>query len=451
MPANPLVAIVGRPNVGKSTLFNRIIGKRKAIVDAEPGVTRDRVYAEGEWKGKKFSLVDTGGLVPGVSGGISGLIRKQVKMAIEETDMLLFLVDVQDGITSLDEEIGKWLRKTDKPIILAANKADNSRLEEGIADFYRLGLSQPVPVSAMHGLNINYLLDKVFEVLPLEGKGVREEGIKVAVVGRPNVGKSSFINALLKEERLIVDAKPGTTRDAVDTIFQVNDEKFIFVDTAGMRPRGKVKRGVESYSIIRTRRSIERGDIALIMIDAGQGLTSQDAKIASYVYENGKGCIIGVNKWDMVKKNLQSNLEQDLLRKDIHRAREEFGEEIREKLRFLSFAPLIFVSALTGERVFDVINLIRTVTKQQTAHPSTGVLNKVFEEAIAHHRPPGGQAKPVTLHRLSQVGIKPPTFVLFANHPQFITESYLRYLGNRLRQAFGFKGTPLRIIPRKGR
>ncbi|NOX97559.1 MAG: ribosome biogenesis GTPase Der, partial [Nitrospirae bacterium] len=233
MPNNPLVAIVGRPNVGKSTLFNRIIGERKSIVEAEPGVTRDRVYAEGEWRGKKFSLVDTGGLVPGVSGGILSLVKKQVKVAMEETDVLLFLVDVRAGITSLDEEIGKWLRKINKPIILAANKADSSQAGEGISDFYRLGLSSPVAVSAMHGLNINYLLDKICEVLPLEGKGVREEGVKVAVVGRPNVGKSSFINALLQEERLIVDKKPGTTRDAIDTAFHLGEEKFVFVDTAG--------------------------------------------------------------------------------------------------------------------------------------------------------------------------------------------------------------------------
>ncbi|NOX96457.1 MAG: GTP-binding protein, partial [Nitrospirae bacterium] len=345
--------------------------------------------------------------------------------------------------------------KINKPIILAANKADSSQAGEGISDFYRLGLSSPVAVSAMHGLNINYLLDKICEALPLEGKGGREEGIKVAVVGRPNVGKSSFINTLLQEERLIVDKKPGTTRDAIDTAFHLGEEKFVFVDTAGMRPRGKVKRGVESYSVIRTRRSIERGDIALIMIDAGEGFTSQDARIASYVYEQGRGCIIGVNKWDLIVEGLKSEVESKIndraLRAEIKRVGEEYRKVIREKLKFLNFAPLIFISALTGERVFEVINLVRTVTKQQTSRPSIGALTKVFEEAVAHYRPPGGQAKPVTLHRLSQVGIKPPTFVLFANHPQFITESYLRYLSNRLRQAFGFEGTPLKIIPRKGR
>lgn len=459
---NPLVAIVGRPNVGKSTLFNRIIGERKSIVEAEPGVTRDRVYAKGEWIGKQFSLVDTGGLIPGASGRIIGLVRKQVKVAMEEADIILFVVDVREGMTSLDEEIGRWLRKIDKPIVLAANKADNPGLGKGLPDFYRLGLSRPIPISASHGLNINELLDKVFEVLPLEGKVDRREGIKVAVVGRPNVGKSSFINALLREERLIVDGEPGTTRDAIDTTFYVGKEKFVFVDTAGMRPKSKVKKGVESYSIIRARRSIERCDVALLLSDAREGITSQDGRIASYICEEGRGCILVVNKWDLIVKAIHPvgtpklEVKSKTCRKrsqqvEVKRVEEEYRKALREKLRFLNFVPLIFISALTGERVFEVIDLIGMVAHQQTAHLSSGILGRVLEEANARHRPPGGQAKPVTLHRLSQVGIKPPTFVLFADHPQFIAEPYLRYLSNRLRQAFGFKGTPLKIIPRKGR
>ncbi len=452
---NPLVAIVGRPNVGKSSLFNRLIGERKSLVESEPGVTRDRVYAEGEWRGKQFSLVDTGGLVPGASGGIVNLVKKQVETAIEEADVLLFLVDIQEGITSIDEEIRRGLRKVDKPIILVANKVDNLRLEEELPDFYRLGLSRPIPISVSHGLNINELLDKVIEVLPSRGQDKRREGVKVAVVGRPNVGKSSFINALLQEERLIVDEEPGTTRDAVDTTFYVGEEKFIFVDTAGMRPRSKVRKSVEIYSSILARKSIERCDIALFLTDAREGITSQDSRIASYIWERGRGCIIGVNKWDLIVESLKAEAEDKTspgaLRVEIQRAKKESEEIVRDRLRFLKFAPLAFLSALTGEGVFKTIDLMRRVTRQQTARPSLGVLKKVFEEAKAHHRPPGGLVKPVTLHRISQVGIKPPTFVLFADHPQFIVKSYLNYLDNRLRRAFGFEGTPIKIILRKGR
>lgn len=460
-PSHPLVAIVGRPNVGKSTLFNRLIGKRKSLVESEPGVTRDRIYAQGEWAGRPFSLVDTGGLIPGDSGGIIGLVRKQVEMAIEEADTILFLVDIREGLTPLDEEIARQLRQIDKPVILAANKADKAQGEAEVSDFYRLGLSQPIPVSASHGLNINELLDKVFETLPLEGKVVQEGGIKVAVVGRPNVGKSSFINALLQEERLIVDEKPGTTRDAIDTAFQMDGERFIFVDTAGMRPRSKVKRGVESYSIIRALRSIERCDIALLLADAREGITSQDCKIANYICREGRGCIIAVNKWDLLAEiihpvdapglKVERHKNRATFAVEKEKAEEEYRKIIREKLKFLSFAPLIFISALTGERVFEVIYLIRMAARSGATRPAPGTLRRVFEEAIAHYRPPGGQAKSVTLYRLRQVGIKPPTFVLFANHPQFITEPYLHYLNNRLRQAFGFEGTPLKIIPRKGR
>ncbi len=472
--SNPLVAIVGRPNVGKSTLFNRLIGERKSIVEAEPGVTRDRVYAEGEWVGRQFSLVDTGGLIPDTSGEIMSLVRKQVKVAIEEADLLIFLVNVQERLTAIDEDIAKWFRRIDKPVILVANKADNPRLEEDALSFYRLGLSHPIPISAMHGLNINELLDKMLESLPLKGqKGEQKEGIKVAVVGRPNVGKSSFINTLLREERLIVSDKPGTTRDAIDTVFYIGEEKFIFVDTAGMRPKSRVKKKVESYSIIRSRRSIERADIVLLLTDAQEGVTSQDSKIASYICEEGRGCIIVVNKWDLIVESLklkgknkrkgqaprveslrlkvESQKNNQLPWVEMKKVREEYSQALRDKLRFLNFAPSTFISALTGEGVFKIIDLIRMVAHQQTIRLSSGILGKVFEEAKDHYKPPGGQAKPVTLHRLSQVGIKPPTFVLFANHPQFIADPYLRYLSNRLRQAFGFEGTPLKIIPRKGR
>ncbi len=457
-----LVAIVGRPNVGKSTLFNRIIGERRAIVEREPGATRDRIYAEGEWSGKRFSLIDTGGLVPGASQGISSLIKGQVRIAIREADLILLVVDAQDGLTSADEEIGRLLHKADKPIILAVNKIDNLESEIAISNFYQLGFVEPFPISAIHGLRINELLDKVVELLPAEEVKVSHPGIKVAVVGRPNVGKSSFINRLLQEERLIVDEKPGTTRDAVDTIFRLGEERFIFIDTAGMRPRGKVRHQVESYSIDRARRSLERCDIALLLFDAWEGVSAQDSRIAGYIEEKGRGVIIVGNKWDLVIKYQISKIKNKKYRKRHQpvigkpmqamesEMMEEYREIIKKKLPFLDFAPIIFVSALTGQRVFKVIDLLRRVNKQQMLRPAKSILNRVFEEAKRHH-PAGRRAKPVKLHRLSQVGIKPPTFTIYADNPQFISESYRRYLSNRLRQAFGFQGTPIKIISGQGR
>ncbi|MCD5390877.1 ribosome biogenesis GTPase Der [candidate division NPL-UPA2 bacterium] len=452
----PLMAIVGRPNVGKSTLFNRIIGERRAIVEREPGVTRDRIYAEGEWGGKSFSLIDTGGLVPDASQGISSLIKEQVRIAIQEADLILLLVDAQCGPTSVDEEIGRRLRKADKPIILAVNKVDNLESETAISNFYQLGLGEPVPISAIHGLRINELLDKVMELLPDEKAKAPPPGIKVAVVGRPNVGKSSFINALLQEERLIVDEEPGTTRDAVDTIFRLGEERFIFIDTAGMRQRGKVRRGVESYSIARAQGSLERCDIALLLFDAWEGVSTQDSRIAGYIEEKGKGVIIVGNKWDLVIKNQISKIKnqkcgkphQPIIGKPMQAMEsemmKEYREIIRKKLPFL-FAPIIFVSALTGHRVLKVIDLLREVTREQMLRPAKSILDRVFQEAKSH-RPPGRRAKPVRLQRLKQVGIKPPTFAFYADNPEFISESYRRYLSNRLRQAFGFQGTPIKII-----
>ncbi|MCK4261672.1 ribosome biogenesis GTPase Der [bacterium] len=472
----PMMAIVGRPNVGKSTLFNRIIGERRAIVEREPGVTRDRIYAEGEWSRKSFSLIDTGGLVPDASQGISSLVREQVRIAIQEADLILFVVDAQDGLTSVDEEIGKRLRKSDKPIILVVNKVDNLESEITISQFYQLGLGEPVPISAIHGLRINELLDKVTELLPallpvrtqgcLPGcpewsEGLRRTlppGIKVAVVGRPNVGKSSFINRLLQEERLIVDEEPGTTRDAVDTIFRLGEERFIFIDTAGMRPRGKVRHQVESYSIARAQRSLERCDIALLLFDAWEGVSAQDSRIAGYIEEKGRGVIIVGNKWDLVVEyqkssasdTIKNHIASKQARESEGRLIEEYREIIKKKLPFLNFAPIIFVSALTGQRVFKVIDLLREVTKEQMLRPAKRILDRVFEEAKSH-RPAGRRAKPVKLQRLSQVGIKPPTFALYADNPRFISESYHRYISNRLRQAFGFQGTPIKIISKGGR
>jgi GTP-binding protein len=432
----PLVAIVGRPNVGKSTLFNRIIGRRRAIVTSEPGTTRDRIYGEVTWKKGRFSLVDTGGLILGASSdNISSLVRKQVGVAIEEANLILFLVDGREGLVSADEEIGEILRKASAPIVLVVNKIDSRKLEEKVSDFYSLGLTEPLCISAEHGLNINQLLEHVSAFLPVVDEIETPKPVMVSVVGRPNVGKSSFINKLLGEERLIVDEKPGTTHDAVDTFFRVEDEEFVFVDTAGMRPRARVEKGIESYSGLRARKSIERSDISLLLIDVTSGATTQDAHIGSYVCEKGRGCILVANKWDLVKK------------KEIESKVQKTHERmIRKKLHFLRFAPIIFTSSLTGEGVFEVINLIRLVSSAQNTRVERGILDALFDQIKKEYPPPSSPVKPIKMKYIRQIGVKPPTFRLFANHPQFFSTSYLSYLSNRLRGAFGFEGTPIRVV-----
>ena len=434
----PLVAIVGRPNVGKSTLFNRIIGRRKSIVTPEPGATRDRIYGEVAWKKGKFSIVDTGGLILGAaSSNISSLVRKQVGVAIGEANLILFLVDGREGLVPADEEIGETLRKASVPIILVVNKIDGGKLEEKASDFYSLGLGlrEPLCISAEHGLNINQLLEHIGAFLPAVDDIETHKPIMVSVVGRPNVGKSSFINKLLQEERFIVDETPGTTHDAIDTFFRVEDEGFVFVDTAGMRPRARVEKGIESYSGLRARESIERSDISLLLIDIASGATTQDAHIGSYVCEKGKGCILVANKWDLVKK------------KGVEKNAQKIHERmIRRKLRFLHFAPIIFTSSLTGEGVFEVINLIRLVSSAQNTRVGKSILDVFFDQIKKEHPPPSSPVKPIKIKYIRQVGVAPPTFRIFANHPQFLSSSYLSYLSNRLRGAFGFEGTPIRVI-----
>ncbi|MBT9131599.1 MAG: GTPase Der [Syntrophomonadaceae bacterium] len=438
----PLVAIVGRPNVGKSTLFNRIIGRRRAIITSEPGATRDRIYGEVAWKKGKFSLVDTGGLIlDASSNNISSLVRKQAGVAIEEANLILFLVDGREGLVPADEDVEEVLRKASVPIILVVNKIDSRKLEEKVSDFYSLGLRELLCISAEHGLNINQLLEHISTFLSLSAVDDIEtrKPIIVSVVGRPNVGKSSFINKLLGEERLIVDDKPGTTHDAVDTFFRVEDEEFTFVDTAGMRSRARVKKGIESYSGLWARKSIERSDISLLLIDITSGATTQDAHIGSYVCQKGRGCILVANKWDLVKKKkLSSNVQRN------------HEMMIRKKLHFLRFAPIIFTSSITGEGVFEVINLIRLVSSAQNTRVERGILDALFGQIKKEHPPPSSPVKPIKIKYIRQVGVKPPTFRLFANHPQFLSNSYLSYLSNRLRRAFGFEGTPIRVVMYKG-
>lgn len=431
----PLVAIVGRPNVGKSTLFNRIIGRRKSIVTPEAGVTRDRIYGEVAWKKGRFSLVDTGGLVLGASSNISSLIRKQVEVAIEEASLILFLADGREGLVHADKEIGKMLRKASVPIILVVNKIDGGALEKKSVDFYGLGHKEPLCISAEHGLNINQLLDQIGAFLPAVSDAETHKPIMASVVGRPNVGKSSFINKLLQEERLIVDNKPGTTHDAVDTLFRIEDEEFVFVDTAGMRPRAKVEKGIESYSGLRARKSIEKSDISLLLVDIVSGATTQDAHIGSYVCQKGKGCIIVANKWDLVMKKGNESKAQK-----IHE------RMVRRKLRFLRFAPTIFTSSLTGEGVFGIINLIRMVSDAQNRKIGKGILDAFFDQIKKEYPPPSSPVKPIKIKYIRQVGVKPPTFRIFVDHPQFLKSSYLSYLSNRLRKAFDFEGTPIRVI-----
>lgn len=427
----PLVAIVGRPNVGKSTLFNRLIGRRKSIITSEPGATRDRIYGELIWKKKRISLVDTGGLILDSCSNISSLVRKQVEMAIEEASLILFLVDGRQGLVSADEEIGKVLRKASVPTILIVNKIDESALlEQKSIDFYSLGYKELLCISAEHGLNIDRLLERIGVFLPAVDETFPHKPIMVSVVGRPNVGKSSFINKLLQEERLIVDEEPGTTHDAVDTFFRLEDEEFVFVDTAGMRPRARVKKGIESYSSLRARKSIERSDISLLLIDITGEVTKQDKHIGSYVYQRGKGCILIANKWDLAES----------------KSKKIYERMIREKLHFLYFAPVIFTSSLTGEGVFEAIELIRLVSRAQERRIGRGILDAFFEQIKKEHPPSSSPVKPVKIKYVRQIGVKPPTFRIFANYPQFLSNSYLSYISNRLRKAFDFEGTPIRVI-----
>ena len=437
--AKPIVAIVGRPNVGKSTLFNRIAEKRVSIVDDTPGVTRDRIYADAEWTGHEFALVDTGGIDFDENDALLPAMRNQARLAMEEADVILFVVDGKVGITDVDEQIVGMLRTAKKPVVLAVNKVDSIKGIPDSYEFYGLGLGEPIAVSAVNALNLGDLLDAIVKELP-ENVEVADEPdtIRVAVVGRPNVGKSSLVNALLGEERLVVSNIPGTTRDAVDTYFKQDGVTFVFVDTAGMRRRGKIDAALERYSVIRSLRAIDRADVVLMLIDAAEGVSEQDKKIAGYVHESGRASVLVVNKWDLVKKDGKTSL--------------RYTETMRQELGFMQYSPVVFLSALTKQRVTRIPEVVKYVAEQHTMRVSTSLLNQVVRDAVGINPPPSDRGRKLKIYYATQAAVKPPTIVFFVNDPELMHFSYLRFLENQLREAFGFEGTPLKLVvrPRQG-
>jgi len=434
--AKPIVAIVGRPNVGKSTLFNKIAGKRISIVEDKPGVTRDRIYTEVEWLNKTFTLIDTGGIEPYSEDIILQQMKRQAQIAIETAHVIVFMVDGQEGITASDEEVANMLRRTNKKIVLACNKIDAPKYKDNIYEFYNLGLGEPIGISAGQTLGIGDLLDEIVKNFPdIEEEEYDEYTIKVALVGKPNVGKSSLINRILGEERTIVSDIPGTTRDAIDTPFTIGDDKFVFIDTAGIRKKSKVHESIERYSVIRSLAAIERSDVCLIMIDAREGVTEQDSKIAGYVHEQGKASIIVVNKWDIIEKD--------------DKTMKKYEEDIRRELSFMDYAPIVFISALTGQRVHKIIEMVKHVSNQHAMRISTGMVNDVINEAVLMNQPAISGGRRLKILYSTQVSVKPPTFAIFVNDPDLMHFSYLRYLENQVRKAFSFEGTPIRFLLRK--
>ena len=433
----PIVAIVGRPNVGKSTLFNKIGRKRLSIVDDMPGVTRDRIYMDANWLNHEFTMIDTGGIEFDESNHMLASMRQQAQIAMEEADVILFLVDGRAGLTAQDEEVAHVLRRTKKPIVLGVNKIDSPQREVDIYDFYNLGLGDPIPLSASNLMNIGDLLDAVVASFPENMEDEHDDDeIRIAVIGRPNVGKSSIVNKILGEERVIVSDVPGTTRDAIDTHFMENDIKYTLIDTAGMRRRGKVEEPVERYSVIRSLRAIDRSDVVLLMINAAEGITEQDKKIAGYAHESGRGVVIVVNKWDIYpEKDDKSTL--------------RFTEDLRDEIGFLQYAPVLYASALTGQRVSRVTALVKYVAEQQSMRIKTSILNELIRDAISVNPPPMHRGRQLKILFMTQVDIRPPKFILFVNDPELMHFSYLRFIENKLREHFGFEGTPLRLIVRK--
>jgi GTP-binding protein len=435
--SKPVVAIIGRPNVGKSTFFNYIVGSRISIVEDTPGVTRDRIYGESNWRGRNFTLIDTGGIEPEKNDVILTQMRLQANIAIDIADVIIFVTDVRQGVTAADEEIALMLKKSKKPIILVCNKADSfQKFQSDIYEFYNLGIGDPMPVSASNAQGIGDVLDKVYDNLPKEADNDEDsERIKVAVIGKPNVGKSSLINKILGENRNIVSNIAGTTRDAIDSYFENEHGKYTFIDTAGIRRKSKVTERIEKYSVLRSLFAIERADVCLMLIDANEGVTEQDAKIAGEAHEAGKGIIIVVNKWDEYEKDTGTL--------------EKYRKAIYEKLSYLSYAPVMFISAKTGQRVDKLFGMINNVAEQNAKRVTTSQLNQVINEAIAIVQPPSDKGKKLKIFYGTQASTKPPTFVIFVNSKDLFHFSYERYLVNQIRKEFGLEGTPIRIIVRE--
>ena len=433
----PTVAIVGRPNVGKSTFFNYIVGKRISIVEDTPGVTRDRIYADANWRGIDFTIIDTGGIEPETDDIIISQMRTQADMAVSIADVILFVTDFKQGVTEADKEIALMLKKSKKPIVLVCNKADNyGKISDDIYEFYNLGLGEPYPISAVNAIGIGDVLDVIYEQFPKDNINNEDDTIiKVALIGKPNVGKSSLVNKILGENRVIVSNIAGTTRDAIDSEFENEFGKYVFIDTAGIRRKSKVTENLEKYSVMRTLLAIERADVCVLMIDANEGVTDQDAKIAGEAHEAGKGIIIAVNKWDEYEKD--------------NNTVEKYKKEIYEKLSYLQYAPIIFISAKTGQRINKLYELINTVANQNAMRISTSVLNQVLNEAIAIVQPPTDKGKRLKIFYMTQASTKPPTFVVFVNDKQLFHFSYERYLINQLRKEFVLTGTPIRMIVRE--
>ncbi|GGF87804.1 ribosome biogenesis GTPase Der [Paenibacillus abyssi] len=434
--ARPVIAIVGRPNVGKSTIFNRVIGDRLAIVEDKPGVTRDRIYGSGEWNGKAFSIVDTGGIeIDGVDE-IMKSVRMQAELAIEEADVIIFMVDAKTGLTHADDEVAQMLFRSRKPVVVAVNKVDNFNRMDDIYEFYSLGFGEPIAISGAHGIGIGDLLDAAVEKLPeLTDVEYDEDVIRVALIGRPNVGKSSLVNALLGEERVIVSNVAGTTRDAIDTPFERDGQRYVLIDTAGMRKRGKVYEATEKYSVMRALKAIERADVVLILINGEEGIIEQDKHIAGFAHEAGKASIFVVNKWDVVEKG--------------DKTMQHFTQSVRDHFLFMTYAPVVFLSALTKSRLHKLLPVVNHVSEQHAMRIQTHLLNDVIADAVAINPPPSDKGKRLRINYVTQVAVKPPTVVVFVNDPELMHFSYQRYLENKIRSAFDFEGTPIRIFTRR--
>ncbi len=435
--SKPVVAVVGRPNVGKSTLFNVLAGERISIVKDTPGVTRDRIYAEVSWLDKAFTLIDTGGIEPDSSDIILSQMREQAQIAIDTADVIIFITDVRQGLQDADSKVADMLRRSGKPVVLVVNKVDNfEKFMPDVYEFYNLGIGDPIPVSAASRLGIGDMLDVVVSYFPEHTAGEEEDDRpRIAIVGKPNVGKSSIVNKLLGEPRVIVSDVAGTTRDAIDTEIVHNGKEYVFIDTAGLRRKNKIKEELERYSIIRTVTAVERADVVLMVIDAVEGVTEQDAKIAGIAHERGKGIIIVVNKWDAIEKN--------------NRTMREYEQEVRRVLSFMPYAEIMYVSALTGQRLVKLYDMIDMVIGNQTMRVATGVLNEIMAEAVAMQQPPSDKGKRLKLYYITQVSVKPPTFVIFVNDKELMHFSYTRYLENKIREAFGFRGTSLKFFIRE--